>query len=510
MAGGIDFEIRTQRGGSGDSSGLNPGSDDPFRILLLGDFGAARGTRLGQALLTAVDLDTIDGLWDRHEPATTIALAGTDMVFAPRDLEDFHPDQLIRTLPAFRSLHDLRKRLLDSTTAEAALKEVLGSTTSNAATSESEAAEGDDASLFDQLIGAASVGTDGDGGARNRSEKPAKNSGSLDALLREVVSPHVVAGPDARVEAAIDAVDLGLAELLRQVLADQGFRALEARWRGLYELVQRCELDETVELQLLSIETDALLAALPNDADQLADCDLWRLLRERSGQHTDAGPPALIVLDMEIKPDPNSIALLATFGAMAESLDATVLAAAAPGLIGAAGVDELADPAQWAGEDAVNPLWQELRKAPFAERIALLLPRLLARLPYGNATDPVSTFDFEELDQGTAADTLSLPSCNPVHHIAALLIDRFLNDGWSMDPTGAAPIEDLPVFSYKVEGEARLQPATEVLMSEATLNAALARGASPLAGYRNQDQARLIRLQSIAAPLRPLRGRWRG
>ncbi|MGK2927543.1 MAG: hypothetical protein ACSLE2_18170, partial [Lysobacterales bacterium] len=61
---------------------------------------------------------------------------------------------------------------------------------------------------------------------------------------------------------------------------------------------------------------------------------------------------------------------------------------------------------------------------------------------------------------------------------------------------------------YSEDGESRLQPCAELLLSESTMVAILEQGLMPLVSYRNQNTAVLGRFQSIAEPLRALAGAW--
>jgi type VI secretion system protein ImpC len=58
------------------------------------------------------------------------------------------------------------------------------------------------------------------------------------------------------------------------------------------------------------------------------------------------------------------------------------------------------------------------------------------------------------------------------------------------------------------DGEVSAQPVAEVLLTESTADRMLETGVMPLASIRDRDVARVVRFQSIAAPLAPLAGRW--
>lgn len=498
MPGRLAFEF----GVKGDDRGIRK-DDTPFSLLLLGDFGAAGADEATTAIIRLTDVDNVDELWHRFEPRLPVDPDHPGELFAPRELEDFHPDQLLNTLADFRELRDWKARLTDPATADEALTQLLKSTSMTAETdarAETTPTEDDKESaddMFSRLLGDRPSGPS--------RQKPA--NGGVDALLRSAVAPHLAAEPDPRVDTAIRTIDQAIARRMRQILHSPGFRSLEANWRSLYRLVQEAETDETLEIHVCNITRDALLEALPDSGADLANSGLYRLLAERHRAATDGRAPSMIALNHEFGTSPDDVALLASLGAIAESMNACVLAGASPATVGAESVADLGDHRRWLAATELNDVWRAFREMTIARSVGLVLPRLLGRLPYGEDTDPVDAFGFEEIDDPGPASFLWT---SPVPAVCACLLEQFSLQGWSMRPGGPLNIEELPAFSYTDDGETKMRPCTEQLMPEAAVDAALERGIMPLAGYRNQDRARLVRLQSMASPLTALRGPWAG
>jgi type VI secretion system protein ImpC len=57
-------------------------------------------------------------------------------------------------------------------------------------------------------------------------------------------------------------------------------------------------------------------------------------------------------------------------------------------------------------------------------------------------------------------------------------------------------------------GESVTKPCAEVLFTEETVDMLLGRGLMPLISFKNQDQIRLARFQSLTSPPVTLMGRW--
>jgi type VI secretion system protein ImpC len=77
-----------------------------------------------------------------------------------------------------------------------------------------------------------------------------------------------------------------------------------------------------------------------------------------------------------------------------------------------------------------------------------------------------------------------------------------------MRPGNLSQIENLPLHTYRVEGDSQLKPCAEVLLTEEAVEHILNHGLIPLVSYKGRDSVRVGRFQSIAEPHRPLAGRW--
>lgn len=161
-----------------------------------------------------------------------------------------------------------------------------------------------------------------------------------------------------------------------------------------------------------------------------------------------------------------------------------------------------------AGDDVELASWNALRGSEAAPWIGLGAPRMLLRLPYGQKTDPIQSFNFEELDPGV-----------PVHEellwghaslAATLLIGRaFTSRGWEMEPGDEREIGDLPAYTFTKDGERDLQACAEHYLGEASANKMLAAGLIPLLSHRQRNAVTVSRFQSVAEPPQALAGPWR-
>lgn len=467
-------------------------AQDPLRLLVLADLGGSARPPLAQRKLLAVDIDNFDALFARIQPAVSLDLDGRAVECRFASLDDFHPDQLLQGLPIFEALRRARADLQDPSQLHrvAAALGLVSDGGAQPSASSADAASADVQRLLGRPLSAPAPAAAGP-------------QTVLQAWLRERMAPHVrpdVSREQGSLQAAVDAT---LTTLMRRVLHDPGFQALEAAWRGLDRLVRELELGESLQLQVLDIGRAEIEADIATHQADLSASALHRLLCTRPSP--DAPGLGLWVLDQAFGPMSADVQTLAALGALAARAGAPLLAAAQPALTGSDGLSTLNDPATWLPAAAPELAhWAALRTSPMAPWIGLVLPRVLLRLPYGATSDPISGFDFEEMPaprEHTAylwgAGSLAL----------ALLAGRaFAQDGWDLDLDAARTLEDLPSHVFTEDGQRLQQPGAEALISEQAAQAIAARGSMPLLSWRDRPAASLLRWQSIAHPPAPLRG----
>ena len=109
-----------------DLSPAKPASEEPFRILLLGDFSgrANRGTPAPPSREPVViDRDNFEQVLAHMGAELHLGggQQGTRMALRFQELEDFHPDRIYGKIEVFQTLRETRRKLgSPSTFAEAA------------------------------------------------------------------------------------------------------------------------------------------------------------------------------------------------------------------------------------------------------------------------------------------------------------------------------------------------------------------------------------------------------
>ena len=497
----------------GDSSGARPSSETPFCIAILGDFSGRANRKLSDSKtiskrrIVQVDRDDFEEVLSNFSSEIQLPIgdsASLRLQFA--DLDDFHPDRVFERLESFGKLRELRARLQDPSTFKKAADE-LGLRSATPADAESRSADSSrpvapsatrlaSGSLLDDMIEQTE--------SRASEARPKRAPDEVREFAQRAAAKYLVSTPDPRQGEILAVLDRAIGELMRAVLHNPHFQALEAIWRATFLLVRQLETSSQLKLSLIDISKDELAADLSSAAD-LRETGAYRLLVEKSVETPGAEPWALIVGNYSFGAQKADAVLLSQMARIARRAGAPFLAGASPQLLGCSSLTSTPRPRDWnAALD--RSCWTELRHLPEAEAVGLALPRFLLRLPYGKKTSPLESFDFEEFPDLPAHEDYLWG--NPAFLVAMLLGQSFSESGWEMRPGTVTEVGSLPLHVYGLDGESEPKPCAEVLLTEDAVERMIEEGMIPLVSFKNRDSVRVARFQSVAAPPRPLAGRW--
>jgi type VI secretion system protein ImpC len=432
------------------------------------------------------------------------------MVF--RTLEDFHPDRLVRQGKAFPALMSLHQRLCDPATfAEASAEmQAWGMAPSPAAPHQ----ESKPAPSTHQ---ASSTPPPDPGEVLARMLETATSAPPTGAALgdnrgwqrfvEEVVAPYLVPDTDPQQPERLAQVERAMGDLTRTLLHHRDVQQLEAAWRGLAWLTQKLELSTQLKLFALDVSKAELAADLEQEKD-VRSSKLARVLIDRAGGTPGGQPWAVVAGNYTFDQTTEDLTLLGQLAKLAQQTGAPFLAQASPDFIGCSSLADTPDPENWqkVSQATSQETWQDFRHRAEAAYLGLALPRFLLRLPYGDETEPLETWSFEEQTSPPAHEAYLWG--NPIFACMELIGRAFMEEGWNGRLGVFLEVEGLPLHIFTYEGESRTQPCAEVLLTERAADIMLEKGLMPLFSLKDQDVIRLARFQSIADPLRPLASRW--
>lgn len=487
-------------------------AEPPFHILLLGDWsGSGNKSDLSQRRPIAIDRDNFDDVMRKLNVRIDLDLSGDGKDLLPlrfTELEDFHPDRIFQQISLFSNLRDVRRRLLSPDTFNEAAKEVSswhGIADSKKIQEEAvakrtsqETSFVDSANLLDKILSKP--------GEPTISKPQLAEKTDLSELLGKLVKPYLVEIDESEQAKLIAAVDEATGDLMRLILHNNSFQDLEAAWRGLYFLIRKVETDVDLKIHLLDASKDEIADNLKS-VNNLTDSYLYKWLIQETIETPGGEPWAVIGGNYAFGLNIDDIAMLIRVGKLANNANAPFISYLKPEAPNISSTAKYPNPESWSFlyKSTEGKLWTTLRTLPESAYLGLVIPRFLARLPYGNKTEPLESFSFEEFSALPSHDDYLW--ANPSFVCLLLLAQSYRSNGWEMERF-YQDIEGLPIHFYQEGDETVTKSCVEVIMTVNACEEILKQGLMPLISFKNSDRIRLARLQSISSPLMALRGRW--
>jgi type VI secretion system protein ImpC len=164
------------------------------------------------------------------------------------------------------------------------------------------------------------------------------------------------------------------------------------------------------------------------------------------------------------------MALLEKLSNVCSAAHAPLVAGASPLLFDMSSFTELGNPRDLAKifESTELVKWRSFQGSDDARYIALTLPRILLRLPYGPDTKPVEAFNFVEEVNG--ADHGKYLWGNAAYALTQRITTAFALYGWCAairGVEGGGLVEGLPAHTFKTdEGDVALKCPTEIAITD--------------------------------------------
>jgi type VI secretion system protein ImpC len=467
-----------------------------FRLALLGDFSGRTnagkldtGAALAMRRPIKVDVDNIDDVLTRMQLSLALPLAeDAGVVGVPiRNLDDFHPDQLVENVELFEQLVQLRSQLGSRAGFDRAAKEVLSWSGGAPLPPPPRKAHGTSVATdrrlgeFARLIG--------------RPAKAGAEETSVAELLRRLVGPYIQPKRDARQDQLVARVDEALSAAMRRVLHHPDFQAAEAIWRGVEFLVRRIETGARMEIVLYDVSAEEFAADLAA-TDALEETGLYGMLVEQPALDARQGPLSAAIGLYGFELAPPHADLLGRAARIAAAAGAPFVAGIGPDALKTRLHDQ---------HPLIQQAWSALQDLPEAAYLGLAAPRFLLRPPYGRKSDPIDAFAFEEFTpQGGLGAMLW---GHPALLSGLLLAETWLQQGSKMRLGTVMGVGDMPYYVYTgPDGEQVALPCTERLYTEREAAQVAAYRVMPVVSMRGRPEVRLGGFTSLAGV--PLAGFW--
>ena len=309
---------------------------------------------------------------------------------------------------------------------------------------------------------------------------------------------------------AIAAIDRKLSQQLNKIMHDPKFTKLEGTWRGMHYLVMNSETSTNLKIRVLNIPKRELTRDLQR-AVEFDQSQLFKKIYENEFGTPGGEPYGALIGDYEWTQHPDDVETLRLVSNIAAGAFAPFISAAGPGMFGFDSYTELAKPRDLAKifESVDYAKWRSFRDSEDARFVSLVMPRTLARLPYGAATKPIDEFDYEEApfdEAGAAKAQEHNDYCwmNAAYAMGTRLTNAFAQYGFCTAIRGAeggGKVENLPTHVFQSDdGDMDAKCPTELAITDRREFELSNLGFLPLCHYKNTDYSVFFGAQSVQKP----------
>jgi type VI secretion system protein ImpC len=330
---------------------------------------------------------------------------------------------------------------------------------------------------------------------------------AVQTLAQQALADTALVSDDAlrSIEAMITAIDAKLSEQINLILHHEDFQGLESAWRGLHYMVNNTETDETLKIKVFNISKKEMGRTLKKFRGTAWDqSPIFKKVYEEEFGQFGGEPFGLLVGDYYFDHSPMDTQLLADIAQVAAGAHAPFIAAAAPTVLQMDSWNELSNPRDLTKifQTPEYAAWRSLRESEDSRYLGLAMPRFLARLPYGEKTEPVEEFAFEE--DTSAPEGGGYAWSNACYAMATNITRAFKLFGWTTQIRGVesgGAVEGLPTHTFPTDdGGVAMQCPTEIAISDRREAELAKSGFMPLIHKKNSDFAAFIGAQSLQKP----------
>jgi len=308
---------------------------------------------------------------------------------------------------------------------------------------------------------------------------------------------------EASIQARIAQIDRLISLQLNEVLHYPAFQKLEGTWRGIKYLIDQSETNDMLKIKVLNASKRELLKDLQR-APEFDQSALFKKVYEEEFGVFGGAPFAALLGDYEFGRGPEDIELLERISNVASAAHAPFMSAASSDLLNLTSYTQLGAPRDIGKifDSTEYAKWKSFRQSEDSRYVALTLPHILMRLPYGKDTKQVDAFDYEEAVDGS--DHSKYLWGNAAYGLAARLTNSFARYGWCASirgVEGGGLVEGLPAQTFRTdEGDVALKCPTEVAITDRRENELADQGLVPLVHCKGTDYAAFFSVQTANKP----------
>lgn len=321
----------------------------------------------------------------------------------------------------------------------------------------------------------------------------------MKTLTEEALNGTVVYSKNLTVtfKRAIEAIDATISTQLAAIMHHEKFTRLEGSWRGLHYLIRNSLTSTNLKIRVINATKTEIAKDLAKAID-FDQSNLFKKIYENEFGIAGGEPYGALIGDYYFDNTPDDVELLRNISAVAAGAFAPFIAAAGAGMFGMDTFEDLAKPRDLKQKfDASEYMkWRGFRDTEDSRFVALTMPRVLAREPYGRRTRQIEEFGYEEAPMDAEGNPLPMAHddycwMNAAYALGARMTNAYSDSGFCTAIRGAengGKVTDLPMHSFlSDDGDTDAKCPTEIGITDRREKELSDLGFLPLCHYKNTD-----------------------
>ena len=313
---------------------------------------------------------------------------------------------------------------------------------------------------------------------------------------------------------AITAIDEKLSTQLAAIMHHEEFLKLEGSWRGLQHLVKNSETGTDLKIRMLNVSKKVLAKDLQK-ASEFDQSMLYKHIYENEFGTAGGEPYGLLIGDYEFTHKGEDVELLRNVSQVAAAAFAPFISASGAGMFGFDDFRDLSKPRDLAKifDTVEYAKWKGFRETDDSRFVTLVMPRVLARAPYGSSGTSIEEFNYEEAPRGVTESGREVGRVmqhedycwmNAAYVLGTQITNAFSQYGWCTairGKDGGGKVENLPSHVFTTDdGDVDQKCPTEIGITDRREAELSKCGFLPLCHYKNTDYSVFFGAQTTQKP----------
>ncbi|MCP4582190.1 MAG: type VI secretion system contractile sheath large subunit [candidate division Zixibacteria bacterium] len=291
---------------------------------------------------------------------------------------------------------------------------------------------------------------------------------------------------------------------MNTVIHDEDFKALEANWRGLYDLISNTDWSADIMIDILDVSKQELADDFESNSVDLTSSAFFKKAYVAEYDQYGGRPYGGIIGLYEFKNNERDRQWLDIMSKIAAACHSPFISSVGPKFFGCKNIQEMAEIKDIEGhmsQPRYNK-WNKFRDAEEAAYIGMALPHYLLRAPYDPDCNPAGDLRFMEIvNKDNGHDDFLWG--NSAILFARNMVRSFADSGWCQyirGPKGGGLIEYLSSFSFKINGHEEMKIPVELTIPDHRELQFANTGFIPLIYRKGSSDACFFSCQSIKKP----------